>query len=108
MSTPTLPLSAMLLWGCFSATTSGLLGETASILWARDVEPSFVGGGGINRGRTHAVTEEHSQRENPAPRCGVFSWSDGAAAYSSVKFRVTAGSTGIPGPVVVETTTFFR
>jgi hypothetical protein len=30
------------------------------------------------------------------------------ARYSSVKFRVTAGSTGIPGPVVVETVTFFR
>lgn len=27
---------------------------------------------------------------------------------SSVKFRVTAGSTWIPGPVVVETVTFFR
>lgn len=27
---------------------------------------------------------------------------------SSVKFRVTDGSTGMPGPVVVETTTFFR
>lgn len=27
---------------------------------------------------------------------------------SSVKFRVIAGSTGIPGPVVVETVTFFR
>ncbi len=29
-------------------------------------------------------------------------------AYASVKLRVTAGSTGMPGPVVVETTTFFR
>ncbi len=28
--------------------------------------------------------------------------------HSSTKFRVTAGSTGIPGPVVVETVTFFR
>ncbi|CAA0130101.1 Uncharacterised protein [Mycolicibacterium vanbaalenii] len=31
-----------------------------------------------------------------------------AGAYASAKFRVTAGSTGMPGPVVVETTTFFR
>ncbi len=31
-----------------------------------------------------------------------------AARYSSVKFRVTAGSTGMPGPVVVDTMTFFR
>jgi hypothetical protein len=29
-------------------------------------------------------------------------------AYASAKLRVTAGSTGMPGPVVVETTTFFR
>ncbi len=28
--------------------------------------------------------------------------------YASAKLRVTAGSTGMPGPVVVETTTFFR
>ena len=28
--------------------------------------------------------------------------------YASVKLRVTAGSTGMPGPVVVETTIFFR
>lgn len=28
--------------------------------------------------------------------------------YASVKLRVTAGSTGMPGPVVVDTTTFFR
>ena len=28
--------------------------------------------------------------------------------YASVKFRVTAGSTGMPGPVVVETVTFLR
>ena len=33
---------------------------------------------------------------------------DGKNYYSSAKFRVTAGSTGIPGPVVVETVTFFR
>jgi hypothetical protein len=30
------------------------------------------------------------------------------SAYSSVKLRVIDGSTGIPGPVVVETTTFLR
>ena len=30
------------------------------------------------------------------------------AQPSSVKLRVTDGSTGIPGPVVVETVTFFR
>jgi hypothetical protein len=28
--------------------------------------------------------------------------------YASVKFRVTDGSTGMPGPVVVETVTFLR
>jgi hypothetical protein len=28
--------------------------------------------------------------------------------YASAMLRVTAGSTGMPGPVVVETTTFFR
>ena len=28
--------------------------------------------------------------------------------YASVKLRVTDGSTGIPGPVVVDTVTFFR
>ena len=28
--------------------------------------------------------------------------------YASAKLRVTAGSTGMPGPVVVETVTFFR
>ena len=30
------------------------------------------------------------------------------AVYSSVKLRVTAGSTGMPGPVVVDTVIFFR
>jgi UTP-glucose-1-phosphate uridylyltransferase len=30
------------------------------------------------------------------------------SAYASAKFRVTDGSTGMPGPVVVETVTFFR
>jgi hypothetical protein len=30
------------------------------------------------------------------------------AHHTSAKFRVTAGSTGIPGPVVVETVTFLR
>ena len=30
------------------------------------------------------------------------------ARHSSVKFRTIAGSTGIPGPVVVETVTFLR
>ena len=30
------------------------------------------------------------------------------ACYASVRLRVTAGSTGMPGPVVVDTTTFFR
>jgi hypothetical protein len=29
-------------------------------------------------------------------------------AYASEKFRTTAGSTGMPGPVVVETVIFFR
>jgi hypothetical protein len=29
-------------------------------------------------------------------------------AYASEDFRVTAGSTGMPGPVVVETVIFFR
>jgi hypothetical protein len=29
-------------------------------------------------------------------------------AYASEKLRVTDGSTGIPGPVVVDTTIFFR
>jgi hypothetical protein len=29
-------------------------------------------------------------------------------SYASEKFRVIAGSTGMPGPVVVETTIFFR
>ncbi len=56
-----------------------------------------------------AVTEEHSNRlqyaRNPAPVVRGFSLESGA--YASVKFRVTAGSTGMPGPVVVETTTFF-
>jgi hypothetical protein len=28
--------------------------------------------------------------------------------YASAKLRVTAGPTGMPGPVVVETTTFLR
>lgn len=28
--------------------------------------------------------------------------------YASAKFRVTAGSTGMPGPVVVDTVIFFR
>jgi len=37
-----------------------------------------------------------------------YTWSAPAGAYASVKFRVTAGSTGMPGPVVVDTTTFFR
>ena len=32
----------------------------------------------------------------------------GQAGYASVRLRVTAGSTGMPGPVVVDTTTFFR
>ena len=32
----------------------------------------------------------------------------GKAGYASVKPRVMAGSTGMPGPVVVETTIFFR
>src|SRR5882757_253334 len=32
----------------------------------------------------------------------------GKGAYASVKLRVTAGSTGMPGPVVVEMTIFFR
>ncbi len=50
----------------------------------------------------------------PTPR---YQWSDPASAgsassagsaYSSVKFRVTVVSTGMPGPVVVETTIFFR
>ncbi len=30
------------------------------------------------------------------------------AHYASEKFRVTDGSTGIPGPVVVDTVIFFR
>ena len=58
-----------------------------------------------------AVTEEHSTKasyeRNPAPVVRGFS-SCGPAAYASVKLRVTAGSTGMPGPVVVETTIFFR
>src|SRR5882757_9282707 len=32
----------------------------------------------------------------------------GKGAQASVKLRVTAGSTGMPGPVVVEMTIFFR
>ena len=32
----------------------------------------------------------------------------GSASYASAKFRVTAGSTGMPGPVVVDTVIFFR
>jgi hypothetical protein len=32
----------------------------------------------------------------------------GLAAYASTKLRVTAGSTWMPGPVVVETTIFFK
>ncbi len=36
-------------------------------------------------------------------------WLTAAEAYaSSRKFRVTAGSTGMPGPVVVDTVIFFR
>jgi hypothetical protein len=44
-----------------------------------------------------------SRRENYASVPMV-----GSASYASVKFRVTDGSTGIPGPVVVETVTFLR
>ena len=32
----------------------------------------------------------------------------GKRGYASAKLRVTAGSTGMPGPVVVETTIFLR
>ena len=44
-----------------------------------------------------------SRRENYASVPMV-----GSAGYASVKFRVTDGSTGMPGPVVVETVTFLR
>ncbi len=56
-----------------------------------------------------AVTGKHSKKpqhaKKPAPVVRGFSVESGA--YASVKFRVTVGSTGMPGPVVVETTTFF-
>ncbi|MCU1698679.1 MAG: hypothetical protein JWR34_4742 [Mycobacterium sp.] len=48
------------------------------------------------------------------PDCGALAVAVGALtshpleAYASVKLRVTAGSTGMPGPVVVEMTIFFR
>ncbi len=84
--------SVMLLTECFSATSSGFR-------W------------GIRR--LHAVTEGHSKsflREKPRTGGAGFltlSLAAPAGGYASVKFRVTVGSTGIPGPVVVETTTFF-
>ncbi len=90
--------------------------------------------GGIGRDPMYAATEEYSQKlqstKTPRPMGGVFScpagayasvnpmvgsgwrlrlrtrWSAPAGAYASAKFLVSDGSTGMPGPVVVETTTF--
>ncbi len=70
------------------------------------------------RARCRTVTEEHSQDFIPINCFGPCRFTrHGPTAvkgwvpprnYSSAKLRVTAGSTGMPGPVVVETTTFFR
>ncbi len=43
------------------------------------------------------------RRETHGRRGRLLGYSD-----SAVKLRVTDGSTGIPGPVVVDTVTFFR
>lgn len=53
--------------------------------------PKSVDFGGFHWG-LHPLAGDCSRRRN----------------YASVKFRVTDGSTGIPGPVVVETVTFLR
>ena len=49
----------------------------------------------------------NSKRESP-PHGGVGDYARTRETYASAMLRVTPGSTGMPGPVVVETTTFFR
>ena len=63
-----------------------------------------AGAGGMRRPRS---TPEKLPHEETPHRVGAgfLHWS-AAYAYASAKLRVTAGSTGMPGPVVVETTTF--
>lgn len=84
-------------------------GTTRIAGWHR--RPLFVGDDGCGAPGT-TVVEEHSTGPRNLPRHPLrddeADLYQGAGAYSSVKFRVTAGSTGMPGPVVVETTTFFR
>ncbi len=95
-----------------SATASGFdVGDNSDL---RLILHTVVRGGrrcgtaGYAGGRGAFLIRE-IQKVPPRPKRGDFLlWSDSAGAYSSVKLRVTAGSTGIPGPVVVETTTFFR
>jgi hypothetical protein len=45
-------------------------------------------------------------REGDGARVGRFAQADGVSSTS--RLRVRFGSTGMPGPVVVETVTFFR
>jgi hypothetical protein len=47
----------------------------------------------------HGMAEYSEPAHSRAPRRKV---------YASAKFRVTDGSTGMPGPVVVDIVTFFR
>lgn len=64
----------------------------------RVTNPSFV---------TNPNPRKPAKRKNPPYRYEGFH-GEGKRSYSSVKLRVTAGSTGIPGPVVVDTVTFLR
>ena len=62
-----------------------------------------------DRSRPDLQRHSHRRADRQSPRLRSSGTAgDGKAYASSVKFRVTAGSTGMPGPVVVDTVIFFR
>ena len=58
----------------------------------------------VNRSATAAKVQPVTRR----PSGDVAGRTFADVVYASAKLRVTAGSTGMPGPVVVDTTIFFR
>ncbi len=62
-----------------------------------------------DRSRPDLQRHSHRRADRQSPRLrSPGTARDGTAYASSVKFRMTAGSTGMPGPVVVDTVIFFR
>ena len=57
----------------------------------------------------HPHDDHRAERQDMAEYSEpAHNWPPVRKVYASAKFRVTDGSTGMPGPVVVDIVTFFR